>query len=78
MNKEIPISNDQFRDSMNVLVNQWFKRWRDHLPMQAPDWNSCIMELTDVHKQYPYQLIRDIGTALVAELERRDKAHGKH
>ena len=43
--------------------------------MTDDDWESCIQELTDVHKQYPYQLIREIGTALVAELERRDKQH---
>ena len=73
MDKETPIPNDRFRDGMNSLANGWFRKWRDHFPMTDDDWESCIQELTDVHKQYPYQLIREIGTALVAELERRDK-----
>lgn len=73
MDKETPIPNDCFRDGMNSLANGWFRRWRDHFQMTDDDWESCIQELTDVHKQYPYQLIREIGTALVAELERRDK-----
>ena len=73
MDKETPIPNDCFRDGMNSLANGWFRRWRDHFTMTDDDWESCIQELTDVHKQYPYQLIREIGTALVAELERRDK-----
>ena len=73
MGKDTPMTNADFSQGMNLLANKWFKRWRDHFPMTDDDWESCIQELTDVHKQYPYQLIRDIGCALAEELERRDK-----
>lgn len=74
MGKNTPITNTDFSAGMNRLVNVWFRKWRDCGGQMTDNaWTACIQELTDVHKQYPYQLIREIGTALVAELERRDK-----
>lgn len=78
MDKDTPMSNADFSSGMNKLVNTWFKRWRDGGgQMTDAAWMYCIQELTDIHKEYPYQLIREIGSALVAELERRDKANAK-
>ena len=57
MNNEQPIPNDLFRNGVNKLVNQWFRRWRDARLAEQSDWNTLIAE---------------IGAALVAELERRN------
>ena len=72
MNDGQPIPNDLFRDGVNKLVNQWFRRWRDMRLVKQSDWDTCILELTAIGHEYPYELIADIGAVLVAELERRN------
>ena len=75
MDKDTPIPNDCFRDGMNSLVNDWFRKWRDHYPMTDDDWYTCIVEETEIVRKYPYEVIGRIGVDLVEELERRDKQH---
>lgn len=72
MNNEQSIPNDLFRDGVNKLVNQWFRRWRDARLAEQSDWDTCISELTEIGHEFPYTLIAEIGVALVAELERRN------
>lgn len=72
MDNEQPIPNDLFRDGVNKLVNQWFRRWRDARLAEQSDWDTCISELTEIGHECPYALIAEIGAALVAELERRN------
>lgn len=72
MNNEQSIPNDLFRDGVNKLVNQWFRRWRDARLAEQSDWDTCISELTEIGHEFPYTLIAEIGAALVAELERRN------
>jgi hypothetical protein len=67
------ICNEDFNKVMNGLINQWFRKWRDHTGWTDDDWDKCVAEFIDICRQYPYQIIRDIGCALVEELERRDK-----
>ena len=71
------ISNTAFSPAMNELVNGWFKRWRDRQGMTQPDWDTCIAELTELGHRDNYKLVLAIGAALVEEIERRDKEHGK-
>lgn len=69
---DAPIPNNLFRDGVNKLVNQWFRRWRDAHFAKQSDWDTCISELTAIGHEFPYTLIAEIGAALVAELERRN------
>lgn len=66
-----PISNDDFRAAISAIINGWFKKWRDHHFAGQPEWNACIDELTAIARQYDSALIRQIGAALVEEIERR-------
>ena len=75
MDKNTPITNTDFSAGMNRLVNVWFRKWRDCGGQMTDNaWDACVREFVEVCQQYPYQIIRDIGCALVEELERRDKA----
>lgn len=71
MEKRSTIDNTAFSSAMNELVNQWFKRWRDH-PITDSDWEQVADELNAVYTKHPYILIRDIGISLIRELERRN------
>lgn len=71
MNSTKPISNDDFRAAISAVINGWFKKWRDHQFSNQSEWDSCIAELTEIARQYDSALIRQIGAALVEEIERR-------
>ena len=66
-----PISNDDFRAAMTELVNTWFKKWRDFQFANSSYWDICIDELVMITSKYDSVLIRQIGAALVEEIERR-------
>ncbi len=65
------ISNDNFRAAISSIINGWFKKWRDHQFANQAEWDSCISELTKTAAPYDSTLIRQIGAALVEEIERR-------
>lgn len=65
------ISNDEFRAAISEIVNQWFKRWRDHKFSKQAEWDSCIAELAEIGRRHDFKVIHMIGAALVEEIERR-------
>ena len=60
-----------FSQSMNDLVNGWFRKWWSR-KIADSDWEQVADELDAVYTKHPYILIREIGVSLVRELERRN------
>lgn len=67
------------KKAMNVLFNVWFEKWKRKVGhFSQDDWDVCVAELTRIAAQGDYALVREVGTALISELERRDKDKGEH
>lgn len=60
---------------MNELYNIWFSKWRKIVikDMNDESWDVLMSEFTSVCEKYDYKVITEIGIALWAELDRRER-----
>ncbi len=67
------------KKAMNVLFNVWFEKWKRKVGhFSQDDWDVCVAEFVRISAQGNYPLVSEVGTALISELERRDKEREGH
>lgn len=68
------IPDDKLGKALGVLYNVWFDKWRRKSgKMTDMDWQQLVDELDRVVSQGEYPAVRNLGMALLRELEARDR-----
>lgn len=69
------ITNGNLKDFMDMLYNNWFQRYKNKAEtMFDEDWAACVDELARIIEEGKgSRVVRDIGVALLNELDARRK-----
>lgn len=70
------IPDDKLGKAMNALYNVWFNKWRRMTQEMTPQlWDQCLDELIYITAQGNYEVVVQIGRALIEELDARWRDH---